>query len=70
MFDVGGGGTMVVMSSLAPRRTCPHCKRDIAAVSGRFARQDPVDSGPTLLSRNGSLQQAPVWDLLDRVRPD
>jgi hypothetical protein len=34
---------MVGMSSIAPRRICPHCRRDIAVVSGRFARHDPVD---------------------------
>ncbi len=56
---------MVGMSSIAPRRICPHCKRDIAVVSGRFARHDPVDRGPILLSCHGSLQTAPIWDLPD-----
>ena len=51
--------------SMAPRRICPHCKRDIAVVAGRFARHDPVDRGPILLSCHGSLQQAPIWDLPD-----
>lgn len=56
---------MVGMSSIAPRRICPHCKRDIAVVSGRFARHDPIDRGPILLSCHGSLQTAPIWDLPD-----
>jgi hypothetical protein len=54
------------LSSIAPRRICPHCKRDIAVVAGRFARHDPIDRGPILLSCHGSLQQAPIWDLPDR----
>ena len=34
-------------------------------VSGRFARHDPVDRGPVLLSCHGSRQTAPIWDLPD-----
>lgn len=56
---------MVGMSSIAPRRICEHCGRSIAVISGRFARHDPVDRGPILLSCHGSLQQAPIWDLPD-----
>jgi hypothetical protein len=29
------------MSSVAPRSECPECGREIAVVSGRFARHDP-----------------------------
>lgn len=57
---------MVGMSSIAPRRICEHCGRSIAVISGRFARHDPIDRGPILLSCHGSLQQAPIWDLPDR----
>lgn len=30
------------MASIAPRRECPECGREIAVVSGRFARHDPA----------------------------
>jgi hypothetical protein len=53
---------MVGMSSIAPRRTCPECKRSIAVVGGRFARHDPRNRGPVLLSCHGSLQPAPILD--------
>lgn len=68
VFGVGGDGHHGghVLDRAAPRRICPHCKRDIAVVSGRFARHDPIDRGPILLSCHGSLQQAPIWDLPDR----
>ncbi len=48
------------MTSIAPRRICEHCGRSIAVVAGRFARHDPSDRGPILLSCDGSLQPAPM----------
>lgn len=48
------------MTSIAPRRICEHCRRSIAVVAGRFARHDPSDRGPILLSCDGSLQPAPM----------
>lgn len=35
-------------------------------MTGRFARDDPIDRGPILMSCHGSLQRAPIWDLPDR----
>ena len=52
-------------TSIAHRQECPQCRRSIAVVSGRFARHDPVDRGPILLSCHGSLTPAPMWDLPD-----
>lgn len=53
---------MVGMTSIAPRRTCLVCRRSIAVVGGRFARHDPADRGPMLLSCTGSLRPAPILD--------
>lgn len=50
------------MSSITPRRTCEHCGRSIAVVGGRFARHDPRDRGPVLLSCPGSLQAAQLLE--------
>ena len=50
------------MSSIAPRRACPICHRSIAVIAGRFARHDPTNRGPILLSCHGSLRPAPVLD--------
>jgi hypothetical protein len=46
------------MNPITPRRICDHCGRSIAVVGGRFARHDPRDRGPLLLSCPGSLQAA------------
>lgn len=54
------------MTSIAPRRTCEHCGRSIAVVAGRFARHDPSDRGPILLSCEGSLTPAPMLQEPDR----
>jgi hypothetical protein len=58
---------MVRMSSRAPRRHCQACERSIAVVGGRFARHDPPDRGPELLSCSGSLTKAPILDEPDRA---
>ncbi len=44
------------MTSIAPRRECPGCGREIAVVSGRFARHDPPGRRPgaPLISCAGS----------------
>lgn len=49
----------------APRLPCPVCGRSIAvlmsiAASGRFARHDPPERGPLLLSCDGSLRPVPL----------
>lgn len=49
--------------SVSPRRDCPYCGRSIAVVGGRWARHDPVDRGPELISCDGSLLHAPLWDV-------
>lgn len=54
------------MTSIAPRRICEHCGRSIAVVAGRFARHDPSDRGPILLSCAGSLTPAPMLQEPDR----
>ena len=54
------------MTSIAPRRICEHCGRSIAVVAGRFARHDPSDRGPILLSCEGSLTPAPMLQQPDR----
>lgn len=54
------------MTSIAPRRICEHCGRSIAVVAGRYARHDPSDRGPILLSCDGSLQPAPLLQEPDR----
>jgi hypothetical protein len=44
------------MTSIAPRRECPECHREIAVVSGRYARHDPPGRRPgaPLISCPGS----------------
>lgn len=44
------------MASIAPRRECPECGREIAVVAGRFARHDPARRlrGAPLISCAGS----------------
>lgn len=44
------------MTSIAPRRDCPECGREIAVVSGRYARHDPPRRrrGAPLVSCPGS----------------
>lgn len=54
------------MTSIAPRRICEHCGRSIAVVAGKFARHDPYDRGPVLLSCEGSLTPAPMLQEPDR----
>lgn len=46
------------MAPITPRRVCDRCGRSIAVVGGRFARHDPRDRGPLLVSCPGSLQAA------------
>lgn len=58
---------IMVRMSRAPRRRCGECERSIAVVSGRFARHDPPNRGPELLSCEGSLKLAPVLDEPDRA---
>jgi hypothetical protein len=70
------------MASITPRRVCDRCGRSIAVVDGRFARHDPRDRGPLLVSCPGSLQAAlrledpdPVgtaslFELVAREEPD
>lgn len=45
-----------------PRRICPDCHREIAIPGGRFARHDPPDRGPGLVSCPGSLKPAPLFE--------
>jgi hypothetical protein len=50
----------VVAGGAVPRRVCPQCDREIAIPGGRFARHDPPERGPALLSCPGSLSPAPL----------
>lgn len=50
----------VVAGGTVPRRICPDCHREIAIPGGRFARHDPPERGPALLSCPGSLRPAPL----------
>jgi hypothetical protein len=57
----------MVRMSRAPRRHCRTCERSIAVVAGRFARHDPPNRGPDLVSCPGSLTEAPILDEPDRA---
>ena len=70
-------------SSIAPRRECPECGREIAVVGGRYARHDPPNrprGGGPLVSCLGSHTAPPstflspdrygtisVFELLERT---
>ena len=51
----------VVAGGVVPRRICADCHREVAIPGGRFARHDPPDRGPALVSCPGSLKVAPMF---------
>lgn len=54
----------MVAGGAVPRRICPDCHREIAIPGGKFARHDPPDRGPGLVSCPGSLKPAPLFERL------